>query len=85
METETKAQKRREIFPVESFRHLESKIQQIRREVMNRAAELADVMGSDPDEYLVSPSHVDSALLIVLSEAAAEMQTANHELASARR
>ncbi len=64
--------KRREDFPLDSFRYLEAKMQELRKRVMDRAAELAEVTGSQPDVYRVEKQHVDKALaeLLLDSESA---------------
>lgn len=59
---------RREDFPVESFRFLEAKLQEIRRVVMKAAAELADRDAPQSDVYRVERRHVTKALESVLSD-----------------
>jgi hypothetical protein len=56
---------RREDFPLESFRYLEQKLGEIRRETMDKAANLA-ATETDSEVYQVEPSHVDQALVVVI-------------------
>ncbi len=57
----------REDFPIESFRHLEGKLQTIRRTVMDKAAELARSK-PEGDVYVVTKQCVDAAIRQVLSQ-----------------
>ena len=68
------ARKRREDFPVESFRYLEAKLQQVRKVVMNGAAEIADLTDSRPEFYRVEKRHVDHALAEFLGDPDAAME-----------
>jgi hypothetical protein len=53
----------REDFLITAFRHLESRLQGIRREVMKRAAETAKAACSpDAEVYEVTEEHVEKAL-----------------------
>lgn len=54
---------RKEDFPVESFQHLEAKLQLIRKLVMDLAAEIASDNESNPYAYRVEKAHVDHALV----------------------
>ena len=72
--------KRREDFPVESFQYLEAKLQELRRIVMNRAAEIAAVMDSHPEVYHVEKRHIDEALAQFLSDP----DTAQQQLGTSR-
>ena len=62
--------RRREDFPVESFRYLEAKLQQLRKLIMDRAAQIA--AGKDPDSpvYRVGKEQIDEALSKFLSDRA---------------
>ena len=54
---------RREDFPVDSFRFLEARLQELRRRVMDRAAEIADAEeDSDSPMYRVEKEHIKKAL-----------------------
>ena len=67
--------RRREDFPVESFRYLEAKLQQLRKLIMDLAAQIA--AGKDPDSpvYRVGKEQIDDALSEFLSDqATAESQ-----------
>jgi hypothetical protein len=57
---------RREDFPVESFQHLEVKLQLIRKLVMDLAAEIAAATETNPYSYRVERAHVDHALVTFL-------------------
>jgi hypothetical protein len=61
------APERREDFPIDSFRHLEGILQEIRRGVMANAAELADRDTPDGPVYTVTRDHVVRALRDLLS------------------
>ena len=53
---------RREDFPIDSLRYMESKLGEIRRAVMKRAASLAEAATSvDMPTYRVEPEHIDLA------------------------
>ncbi len=56
-------QRRREDFPVDSFRYLEAELQKLRKRVMDRAAEIADEE-ENPDSlvYRVEKKHIAAAL-----------------------
>jgi len=62
--------RRREDFPVDSFRYLEAKLQRVRRLVMDRAAEIAESRDPSPEVYRVCKEHVDDALREFLSDSA---------------
>ena len=67
--------RRREDFPVESFRYLEAKLQRVRKLIMDRAAQIA--AGKDPGSpvYRVGKEQIDDALSEFLSnQATAESQ-----------
>lgn len=57
---------RKEDFPVESFQHLEAKLQLIRKLVMDLAAETAANTEANPFSYRVEKAHVDHALVTFL-------------------
>ena len=61
---------RREDFPVDTFRHLEKKIQTLRLETLQRAAELAGQDGRQLDKpiFTVGISHVDQAIEDLLGD-----------------
>lgn len=56
-------QRRREDFPVDSFRYLEARLQELRKRVMDRAAEIADAAeDADASVYRVERVHIETAL-----------------------
>ncbi len=61
-------QRRREDFPVDSFRYLEARLQELRKRVMDRAAQIAEEKDTDPDVYRVDEAHIEEALNAFLRE-----------------
>lgn len=59
---------RREEFPVDTYRHLEGMLQEIRRRIMDRAAQMAAEEQQESDVYRVERKHVDRALVEVVSD-----------------
>ena len=55
---------RRECFPIESLRYMENKIGEIRREIMDRASQLAanDPMAGDAQMFTIAKCHIDEAV-----------------------
>jgi hypothetical protein len=64
----TEARPRREEFPVDTYRHLEGMLQEIRRRIMDRAAQMAAEEQQAGDVYRVERRHVDRALIEVVSD-----------------
>jgi len=58
---------RSEDFPVESFRYLESKLQRVRKLIMDLAAQLAAAKDPSSAEYRVDKEYIDVALVKFLS------------------
>jgi hypothetical protein len=67
--------RRRENFPVESFRYLEAKLQKVRKLIMDLAARIAADKDPDSPVYRVGKEEIDDALSEFLSDqATAESQ-----------
>jgi hypothetical protein len=56
------AAERHEDFPIDTFRHLEGMLREIRNRVMARAAELAQSENPTAPIYRVTRNHIDLAL-----------------------
>jgi len=68
--------RRREDFPVESFRYMEAKLQRVRKLIMDLAAQIAASKDPSAAEYRVGKEHIDEAL----SEFLSDRSTAENEL-----
>lgn len=67
---------RREDFPVESFRYLESKLQRVRKLIMDLAAQIAEAKDPSSEAYRVGKEYIDVAFVTFLSnreEAASQL------------
>jgi hypothetical protein len=74
LSSEATSQSRREDFSIDSFRHLEGKLQVIRRMVMERAVTVA--MNSSSDVVVrITPKDVDFALKEVLNAPAEALRS----------
>jgi hypothetical protein len=65
---EAPTEKPREDFSLETYRHLESRLNEIRRQVMDLAAQAALADTPSADIYSVKRVHVDAALRTVLGD-----------------